>query len=460
MRKRKNHAVPVLEGDVGRSSEAGAAARALRIVVMSHGHPALSKGGAEIAAYQHFTMLKAMGHEAVFIASGSGRVAPRDGVTFSQAFADDEFLYAGSRFDHFIHGNRDPAYPDKLKQLLSEIGPDVVHLHHYTNLGVETLLHIRSALPGCRIVLTLHEYLAICHHMGQMVRTSGLGLCEQASYRDCATCFPHKSERDFFLRDLYVKRFFALVDHFVAPSTFLRDRYVRWGLSEDKISVLENGLPSHDAGIPPPRSVRSGSEMRIGYFGQISVLKGINVVIEAAKQLAQRYESGGGKINIRFCVFGDPSGQPPAFRERFEQDLQSVPASTLTFMGPYSNSAVQQLMSSVDAIVVPSIWWENSPLVIQEAFRARRPVICSDIGGMEEKVRNGLDGFHFQAGSAASLCEVLQAIAAEPDRLQRIAQTQREPNSLAETVSVLVRMYRDLLNEQAPMPSARGTHVA
>lgn len=455
-----NPAVPALEGEVGQGRAAGDEARPLRIVVMSHGHPALSKGGAEIAAYQHFAMLKAMGQEAVFIASGSGRVASRDGVTFSQAFADDEFLYSDSRFDHFTHGNRDPDYPDKLKQLLSEIGPDVVHLHHYTNFGVETLFHIRRALPNCRIILTLHEYLAICHHMGQMVKASGFGLCEEASYRDCAKCFPDRSEQDFFLRDVYVKRFFALVDQFIAPSVFLRERYVRWGLPEDRISVLENGLPPQDARIAPQRGVCSDGELRIGYFGQISVLKGIDVVTEAAKQLAQAQETGRGRINLRLCVFGDPSGQPPAFRQRFEQELQSLPASTFTFMGPYSNSDVQRLMSSVDAVLVPSIWWENSPLVIQEAFRARRPVICSDIGGMAEKVRDGLDGFHFQAGSAASLCEVLQAIAAEPDRLRRIAQTQRQPTSLAETVATLVRMYRDLLNGSEPMPDVRGSHVA
>ena len=306
-------AVWAVDEGVERPCAAADNARPLRVLVMSHSHPALSKGGAEIAAYQHFTMLKTLGHEAVFIASGSGRVVPRDGVSFSQELAEDEYLYSDNRFDHFIHGNLDSAYPARLKELLSEIRPDVVHLHHYTNFGVETLLHIRSALPACKIIVTLHEYLAICHHMGQMVKTGGFGLCDASGYRDCAKCFPEKSEQDFFLREIYVKRFFDLVDHFVAPSAFLRGRYVAWGLPETAISVVENGLPLQDDRIVPPRDLGSQVEIRIGYFGQISVLKGIHVVIDAAKQIAELNESGVRNLNIRFCVFGDHSGQPPGF---------------------------------------------------------------------------------------------------------------------------------------------------
>ena len=65
-------------------------------------------------------------------------------------------------------------------------------------------------------------------------------------------------------------------------------------------------------------------------------------------------------------------------------------------------------MAQVDWVVVPSIWWENSPLVIQEAFLHGRPVICSDIGGMAEKVDDGVNGLHFaKVGSPQDLARVL-----------------------------------------------------
>jgi hypothetical protein len=78
---------------------------------------------------------------------------------------------------------------------------------------------------------------------------------------------------------------------------------------------------------------------------------------------------------------------------------------------------------------------------------------------MAEKVRDGLDGFHFQAGSAASLCDVLQSIAVNPDKLSRIAQTQRRPLSLEDAVTRLVQIYRDLPDASELKPAARGADV-
>ena len=78
-------------------------------------------------------------------------------------------------------------------------------------------------------------------------------------------------------------------------------------------------------------------------------------------------------------------------------------------------------MQSVHAVLVPSLWWENSPLVIQEALRNRRPVLCSDIGGMAEKVRDGVDGFHFAAGNAMALTSLLRGLARNRKPLAELA---------------------------------------
>ena len=72
-------------------------------------------------------------------------------------------------------------------------------------------------------------------------------------------------------------------------------------------------------------------------------------------------------------------------------------------------------MASVDWVVVPSIWWENSPLVIQEAFLHGRPVICSDIGGMAEKVDDGVNGLHFRTGDPRSLAQAIRRATSSPD---------------------------------------------
>ena len=411
-----------------------APAAAQRVLVMSHMHPAVSHGGAEIAAYQLYGALRTSPKVSAcwFLAASGGKVAGRLGARLSQPFGPDEYVYSGTGFDHFIHGNPDPEWPIELRRLLRELRPDVVHLHHHTNFGVETLLTIRQALPDARIILTLHEYLAICNHFGQMVKRPSLALCQGASPRDCNRCFPERSEQDFFLRELYIKRFFRLVGHFISPSRFLADRYVAWGIARHRIVVIENGMPA--ASAPAARAPTNG--LTIGFFGQISRLKGIDVLFDAAMLL-----EAAGTQGLRIEVHGDHSGQPPEFRALFEARLKDAPPN-IELHGPYANGRVGALMAGMDAVVVPSIWWENSPLVIQEAFRAGRPVICSDIGGLAEKVRDGVDGFHFAAGSPRALAALLAGLARAPERLRALSAGLAVPPGLDATLAATLRLYR------------------
>ena len=108
-------------------------------------------------------------------------------------------------------------------------------------------------------------------------------------------------------------------------------------------------------------------------------------------------------------------------------------------------------MAAVDWVVVPSIWWENSPLVIQEAFVHGRPVICSDIGGMAEKVDHGINGLHFGVG--------------EPDAIARAMVTATDTEGLWERLragipQVLrsddaaerhIEIYRELIAQTGPV---------
>ena len=435
-------------------SRAVPSANPLRVLVMSHMHPAVSRGGAEIAAYQMHKAFQAKpGVASIFLGASGGKVQDRLGARFIQPFGEGDWVYSGHGFDHWVHGNPDPEFPTEFAALLRDIQPDVVHLHHYTNFGVEALLHIRRTLPHAAIVVTLHEYLAICNHFGQMVRRPGMQLCEKSSTRDCVKCFPERTEQDFFLREMYLKRFLGIADHFVSPSAFLAERYAAWGVDPQKLSVIENGMPAHDLPPATPPMLEDGEDLVLGFFGQISKLKGIDVLLDAAAILDKAGVEG-----LRIDIHGDHTGQPPAFREAFEKRLDNLP-DNVRFCGAYENRRVHQLMRSVHAVMVPSVWWENSPLVIQEAFLNRRPVICSDIGGMAEKVRDGLDGFHFQAGSAHSLAFLLKGLAAKPKRLAALQDTIAHPPTVQDTAAATLKLYRRLL-ARTPTPSGTDQEIA
>ena len=113
-------------------------------------------------------------------------------------------------------------------------------------------------------------------------------------------------------------------------------------------------------------------------------------------------------------------------------------------VGKYRPPDVAQLMRDIDWVVVPSIWWENSPLVIQEAFLNRRPVICSNIGGMAEKVTDGVNGLHFRVGDPQSLAQAIRRAVETPGLWDEVCAGIPVIYSLEEQVLKLSRLYRQL----------------
>jgi glycosyltransferase involved in cell wall biosynthesis len=410
-----------------------------RILIASHSHPQISKGGAEIAAFQLYDALRRRpGYESWFLGCVRDQVNQRVGATITQPFTEREFLYAGAEFDWFKFANRDANFPREFRALLNQLQPQILHFHHYLNFGVEAFLHVRETLPNCKIVVTLHEYLAICHHFGQMITKPDRTLCYEATPTKCAACFTELAPSDFSLRTWYIRRFFELVDHFVAPSQFLAERYIAWGIPQERMSVIENL-------IVPPRVTNRRAEavdraglLRVGFFGQISALKGINVLLEAAEIIEQRKVT-----NVVFEIYGDYSGAPPEFQAEFLARMKNV-GRNVKFHGPYDQHRVDALMQAVDVVVVPSIWWENSPLVIQEALRNRRPILCSDVGGMAEKVRDGIDGYHFPVGNSVALASSLLQLADKPNRLTSIGKTMGSPATTNEITDRYAQLYASL----------------
>ena len=146
---------------------------------------------------------------------------------------------------------------------------------------------------------------------------------------------------------------------------------------------------------------------------------------------------------VLFEIFGEYRNQPAEFQTEFVERLDSL-SSNVRFQGPYDEHRVDRLMQSVHAVIVPSIWWENSPLVIQEAFRNRRPVICSDIGGMAEKVRDGIDGFHFAVGSSGDLVMLIEEFLENHELLTELEPGIKKPPQLETIIEAHMQVYRSV----------------
>ncbi len=419
-----------------------------RILIVAHGHPELSRGGAEVAAYALFQTLRTIPDVSpTFLAWTDGTLTRRGGTPFATFRGRaDEVLFCTDGFDHFLF-SQPTDIVDQFALFLRQVDPAVIHMHHYSKVGLEFIAIARRINPTVRIIVTLHEYLAICNNYGQMIKTGTGALCYEASPHDCAACFRDVAPSEFLLRKKFIEAHFEKVDLFIAPSEFLRQRYIAWGLPAWQIEVLENG--TQPAQPPPPRPLAPGEGRGIfGYFGQINPYKGILQLLTAFDYINQAPpETSAG---IRLMLHGaNLEHNDPAFVETVTKALVRN-AGRVHFAGPYQHQDIGRLMAAVDWVIVPSTWWENSPLVIQEAFAHRRPVICSNIGGMAEKVRNGQDGFHFQAGNPFELAGLMLHLASNPAIWDSLQPRISRPLTVEEAVGLLLERYRDQSFTVAP----------
>ena len=120
--------------------------------------------------------------------------------------------------------------------------------------------------------------------------------------------------------------------------------------------------------------------------------------------------------------------------------------------GRYSTEELPGILKNTDTVVVPSIWWENSPLVIQESFKHGRPMIVSGIGGMAEKIQDGVDGLHFVRGSSLDLMQKMKQMM-DPTFWQSCYDNLPTPPVIEETVDEVIGLYESLLGTDASVTS-------
>jgi glycosyltransferase involved in cell wall biosynthesis len=398
----------------------------MKYLIFSHGHPNYSKGGAEIAAHRLFQGINQIpGHSAWFVAR-----CPDNMLHLGSPIAainERELLISGNADIPNLTATIRLGSDSDFAEMLRHINPDVVHFHHYINFGVEMLHAVRRELPNAKILLTLHEFIAICSNNGQMYKTNNQ-LCHSYSPRDCSQCFPDRNPEDFFLREQYIKSFFANVDMFISPSHFLMERYISWGIPREKITVIENGQMSE----PPlaPRPIKDDDSRNVfGFFGQINPYKGVDVLLQAVANLSKKE-----RRKLVLEIHGaNLEYQTPAFQEKINALLKPLQKEgVVRVVGPYQPHEMRDRMANIDWVVVPSIWWENSPMVIQEALLYGRPLLVSNIGGMAEKVQHQITGLHVPANNTNAWGNTLLHCAKNSQLWQQLTDNIRQPLSITD----------------------------
>ena len=415
----------------------------MRLLMICHNHPDLQPGGTEVVARSLFRALRDQhGVDGLFLAAVAPPLRARHPGAMLQAVNEhaDEMLVWLGHFDRFFLNQMDTHGLAALAPLIEQARPDIIHVHHPLLFGVETIDLLRRCAPQAKLVFTAHDYFALCPHEGELL-TAAEQLCPGPSLDRCKRCFPGRPGADFIMRDLAIRDTLGTADAILLPSEFARARFLAAGWPADKLQVMQNGIL--DATPVPPRASADGRRDRFGFFGHINRIKGARVLLRASAALSAE------GVGHRALLHGGTDYQPEALIADFRTDLANAPAARHS--GQYQAEELPRLMAAVDWVVMPSIWYENAPLVLLEAFRHGRPVICSGIGGMAETVRDGVDGLYAPANDALGLAEVMRT-AVETDGLwHRLQANIQPPVGVAAMTEAHLALYRRLLAKPEPV---------
>jgi glycosyltransferase involved in cell wall biosynthesis len=372
--------------------------------------------------------------------------------------------------------------PQELEQVFAVIldatGPDVLHCHNLLNLSLN--LPALARARGAALVGTLHDYTLACPSGGQRIHKAEQHVCHTIEPDRCARCFRQSpfhgrmvfgrtlkrpgadaaaklavavrrhapglvdhlasaaahvggdigpSPADISTRLELAREALAEFDYVAAPSSSLAREFAGLGFDTTRVAVSDYGFPLE---APRQRATNTGP-LRAGYVGTLVWHKGVHTLIEAARRLPP------GRIET--FIFGDTDTFPD-----YTAELRRLATGApVTFMGRFDRDASAAVYEKFDVLVVPSIWLENSPLVIHEAFMAGVPVIGSRIGGIPDLVEDGVSGILFDPGSAEDLARALETLAADRPRLAAMAARLPAVKSIHQDASEWEAIYLSLV---------------
>ena len=401
----------------------------MKILQVIHGYPMRYNAGSEVYT-QGLAQALANRHEVHVFTRQENGFLPEYAIHSEPDPADRRITLHVINMARARDGYRHPAVDKAFAQLLDELRPDVVHIGHLNHLSTSLVFPARDrSIP---VVFTLHDYWLMCPR-GQFIQmypkdpSDTWAVCDGQDDRKCAVrCYVRYfsgSEDEYEVdasywtewvgrRMAHIKEVCDAVDVFIAPARYLLDRFRDdFGIPETKLTYLDYGF---HLGRLKDRQRRSGEPFTFGYIGTHIPAKGIDHLISAFGKL-----SGASRLRI----WGRDRDVETAGLKSLGGDLPGEAGNRIEWMGEYRNpEIVPEVFNRCDAIVVPSIWAENSPLVIHEALQAGVPVITANYGGMAEYIQHEENGLLFNHRDSESLAQQMQRLSDDPRLARRLGE--------------------------------------
>jgi glycosyltransferase involved in cell wall biosynthesis len=375
------------------------------------------------------------------------------------------------RLEH-LYGEGDPVAARAFERVLDDTAPSIVHFHAFTP-AVSVRLARATKARGLPMVFTFHTPTVSCVR-GTLVELGERNCDGRVEVRRCSRCtlqghglgsavaetvgripaafgfaMGHLGVQGHLWTALrtseLVKRrcdslreWFALMDRIVAPSKWVKEMLIVNDVAPSKIVFSPQGTakPYRDSDARQPRSFLPSDYLKIAALARVDPAKGLHILIEAVKAL--------GSARLQLDIFGIEQARPDDPYVRRLKQLAEDDAR-IKFLPPLPAINVIPTLSGYHLLAVPSIYKETGPLVVLEAFAAGIPVLGSDLGGIAERVRNGIDGLLVPPANIPAWTAALRRLHDDSGLLARLLAGVRPPRTMEQVADEMGALYQEML---------------
>lgn len=384
------------------------------------------------------------------------------------------FFNLASAPDPFRYTYDNPWIGEHLQTWLAQDPPDVFHviggylisasaLDAARAAGIPTFVTLLEFWFQCAVNILLRGDNTLCDGPSDLVDCARCVMDQQRRYRffdervpRASRAFWHFAANHSWLADSTgltarlaqlgarrAKLFDALIqtDAIISPSQFIMDMAAANHVPREKLHLIGH------LEAKPPLTARwrktASDHLRIGYLGQMTKMKGVDVLIDAFQRIKPRAQPP------QLVLYGNVNAFP-----RFGQTLQTKARGNpnILFKGTYDREQVYTVLQEIDVLAFPSIWYENAPRVLREAFETGTPVIAGNLGSAAEYVTQDVNGLLFERGDVNDLTRQIQSLVDEPARVETLRRGIPRVKPLDDEMSELLALYAQTLE----MRGARG----
>jgi glycosyltransferase involved in cell wall biosynthesis len=446
----------------------------LRVLLTAHQFLPKSSGGTEILTRDTGLEMLARGHEVHVLTvdpDARGRSIDVGHEDYDHRGLKVRALRLprrGARADSIRDAYDHDLVAEHVRRYLRMVRPDAVHIFHASRLSGSVIGVCREL--GVPLDYTPTDFWAVCVRSTLQKPSGELCAGPDAISSNCLECQnverflppwerPETTDRREFYRELadralanvegehrnmpdlramlartrFLRERVNAVDAVLAPTKLMLRMLVANGIDPTLVKVSPYGINTAD--FRDARRTRpAAGGLRVGYIGTIHRQKGLHVLLEAFQRLPRD-----GSATLRVC--GNLRSYPDYAREVY--DLAGGDPR-INFAGRFPNEKMPEELGKVDVLVVPSTWYENTPLVIYSAFAAGIPVVASNLGGMAEVVAHGENGLLFEPGDPEDLAHQLRRLISEAGLLEDLGENAGDVRSVEDSVEEMLYLYGSL----------------